>query len=76
MGVLDSASGNEIFSSSGDIFGQLSFSTRSTLTDLDVLPQPRVYLSQRGENFTSEGRIKYDHSSLLFELLLFEEQNE
>ena len=54
MGVFDSASGNEIFSSSGDIFGQWSFSTRSTLTDLDVLPY--VYLFLRGGNFTSHSQ--------------------
>ena len=36
MDVLVSASDNEISTLRGDIYGQWSFSTRSTLTDLDV----------------------------------------
>ena len=37
----------------------VEFSTRSALTDLDVLPH--VYLFLRGGNFTSRDRNKYVH---------------
>ena len=55
--VLVSVSGSEISTSRGDIYGQWSFSMRSTLTDLDVLPH--VYLFLWGRNFTSRDRNKY-----------------
>ena len=53
LSVLDSASGSEMFTSRGDISGQWSFSTRSTLTYPDV--SPRVYLflkCQDAQKFT------------------------
>ena len=48
-----------IFTSRGDIYELRSFSTRSILTDLDVLPL--VYLFLRGENFISRSRNKNVH---------------
>ena len=57
MDVLVSALGSEISTSRGDIYGKWSFSMRSTLIDLDVLPD--VYLFLWGGNFTSRGRNKY-----------------
>ena len=52
----------------GDICGQWSFSTRSTLTYLDVLPH--VYLFLSGGNFTSRGKYKYVQWSLPWWALL------
>ena len=48
----------EISTSQDDICGQWSFSMRSTLTDMFVLP--RVYFFLSGKHFPSHGRNKHN----------------